>query len=436
MRATLPATGPFVCAALASVAFGQDESDMRRDIERRTRELQDAAAPAVVSISVTTRASRLPRLVLPGVVVAPCANPCERIEGTGFFIASRGLLVTTRELVADAARIEIRFFDGSTRDATVAGTDDPYCMAVLRTSPPEGVATLPHSQRVEATDSTCGWFFGASPSASGAPTVDVQFSTVRPAPESGAVYDRFLYTPTSLARGAAGGPLVGSDGLVLGMAVGSLVSHDDEPGVRSAPARATLFLRGDDLADAALQIAATGSVERPMMGVVMQGGTNRVETVVPGSPAEAAGLTEGDAIVAVGCTEVATFADLTRALLRRRPGDRVRITAEHDGARFTRGITLVRYKQQPDPTTAPFPGAILEVSTGPLGETVLTFVDVKGASAVGKAGVVNGDRLLSVDGRPAWRFLSRHRAHAADPVPTTIEVDRAGERRRIGLPSE
>ena len=102
------------------------------------------------------------------------------------------------------------------------------------------------------------------------------------------------------------------------MAVGSLVAKNEtSPGVRTRLPSATLFVRGDDIADAARQIAATGYVERPMIGAMMQGETNRIDVPLPGSPAEAAGLAEGDAVIGVGPLAVASFGDLTRALLRR-----------------------------------------------------------------------------------------------------------------------
>jgi putative serine protease PepD len=240
--------------------------------------------------------------------------------------------VTTRELLADAARIEVRFRDGTVRDAELVGLDRPYQLAVLRTSPVEDAAALPHAQRVEADASTVGWFLSATP------TIDVQFAQVRPAPEQGATYDRFLYAPIWLPRGAAGGPLVGSDGRLLGMAVGSLVGGAERaaPGVRTRTSPTTLFVRGDDIAEAVRQIAESGVVERPMIGVTMQGDTNRVDMVVSGSPAEAAGLAEGDSIVGVGCMSVATFADLTRVLLRRRVGEKVNLTIERGGSRSRR----------------------------------------------------------------------------------------------------
>ena len=438
MRVALPHApafaSPLMCAALALPAFAQEEpADEARALEQRTQEIKEASSPAIVSVTVTPRTYDLPRLAFPGFSIAPNPQQPQRIEGTGFFVASRGLLVTTRALVADAKHIEVRFCDGTTRDASLLGVDGPFRLAVLRTSAPAAATELPHSQRVEARFGTIGWFMGAQPASECGSAVDVQVASVRPAPERGATYDRFLYAPMSISRGAAGGPLVGCDGRLMGMAVGSLVARDTT-GAGSRLPHATLFVRGDDVAEAARQIAERGFVERPMIGAMMESDTNRIDALLPGSPAEESGLAEGDAIVAVGQVAIASFADLTRVLLRKRAGDPVRLTVDRGGERFIRSVTLAPYKTPSLPKEPPFPGAVVELSAGELGEWIFTFVEVETGSRLAKAGVEKGDRLVAVDSRPAWRFLQRHRARPQVPSPATIQIERAGQLREIALP--
>jgi S1-C subfamily serine protease len=231
------------------------------------------------------------------------------------------------------------------------------------------------------------------------------------------------------------------------MAVGSLVAKEDasETGVRLP--RATLFVRGDDVAEAARQIAAHGFVERPMIGALMDDDTNRIEVLLPGGPAEIAGLADGDAIVQVGSLPVASHADLTRALLRRRAGDPVRITVERNGERILKTIVLAPFSAPEAPARAPLPGAVLELSCGgepqegatdakKPSELVFTFVEVAGDSAVGRAGVVAGDRLLEVDGRPARHFLQRHRVRPDAAAPSKLKIEHEGQVREITLPSQ
>jgi len=437
MQSRLPrAAGSLVCAALAMPAFAQDgPNEDTRAIERRTQQIRESAAPSVVSVRVTRRDCKLPRLAFPGVTIAPTGAPEQRVEGTGFLVAGRGLVVTTRDVVCDAARIELRFHDGTLRDASLLGSDGPFCVAVLRTSAPDSAVPMPASPRVEVGRSTVGWLLGAPTGRASSP--DVQVSLVRAAPEQGATYDRYLYAPVAIVRGAAGGPLVGEDGSLLGMAVGSLVARDDAPAANATVPfpRATLFVRGDDVAEAARQIAANGSVLRAMLGTLIECDSNRVGSVLPGSPAQAAGLAEGDAIVGIGSMTVANYADLTRALLRRRPGDRVKVTIERDGARFAKCVPLVKFEPPPEPSTPPVAGATIEVAGADTGDMTFTFSEVEPESPAAKAGAAVGDRIVAVDGMPPLRFLLRHRAGVSQG-PSRIVIRRGDATVELSLAGE
>ena len=426
MRTALPAAaGPLMCAALAVPAFAQQAPlDDPRAPERRTQQLRQSLAPSVVSVKVTTHESKLPCIVFPGFKVAPTGRPGQLVEGTGFAVGERGLIVTTRDLLCDAAQVEILFPDGTSRDASFLGSDAQYCIALLRTSAPASASPVPAIPRVEVAQSIVGWLFDAATTRS--PMIDVQVTLLRAAPEQGAAYDRYLSAPVSIARGAAGGPLVGSDGSLLGMAVGSLVARDDAqsecPAMRSP--RTTLFVRGDDIAEAARQIAANGRVARGILGTLIDGESNRIDAVFAGSPAQAAGFAEGDAIVGIGALAVASHDDLRRALLRRLPGDRVRVTVERGGARFTKCVELAEFVAPPEPTEPPVPGATIEASGTSSQCATFTFSEVEPGSPAAKAGAAVGDRFVSVDGRSPLSFIRRHGMRLTTKPPSKIVVQR------------
>ena len=78
---------------------------------------------------------------------------------------------------------------------------------------------------------------------------------------------------------------------------------------------------------------------RPFLGVglerVRDGGGARVDSVEENSAAERAGLREGDVIVGYNGETIGTPWDLTRAVLKSEPGDRVDLEIERDGDRQT-----------------------------------------------------------------------------------------------------
>jgi hypothetical protein len=61
---------------------------------------------------------------------------------------------------------------------------------------------------------------------------------------------------------------------------------------------------------------------------------------------------------------------------------------------------------------------------------------VNEGSLVAKAGVLPGDRLVSVDDRSPGRFLQRHRVRPSPVPPAKITVERDGHEREIALPTE
>ncbi len=435
MTSPLAAVAFAAMAAAALPARAQESTDGARNdgvesVERRTWKLLREKGPSVLSVRVVTHAVTQPRLVLPGVTIAPPGGATERVDASGFLVDANGFVVTTAAAVRDAALVEVRFSDGTVRDADIVGVDAPFRIAVLRTRAPDGATPLSVPDRGTHADMCIAWFFQA---AGGRP--DVQLARVRAADSRDAAYDRYLYTTQPLLEGAAGGPLLRGDGRLMGMAVGE-VRRPATPGDDTSPVTlATLFVRGDDIHRAVRDIVRTGRVNRPMLGIVLDRDTNRIDQLVPGGPAERAGLIEGDHVLAIAGARVDSLTDITRALLRRRIGEPVTLAVDHHGAKVQRLVHLSSMALPPLPSVAPFPGAELRLSAevGPDGDRTVTFVSVRPNSTLYTAGVRAGDRLMTVDGRSALRFLARHRIHPADARPQTLTIERSDEHHVIPL---
>jgi membrane-associated protease RseP (regulator of RpoE activity) len=88
---------------------------------------------------------------------------------------------------------------------------------------------------------------------------------------------------------------------------------------------------------------ASANAVTPWLGVDMESlPVNRVvvAAVVPGGPADAAGLGPGDLITAVNRHAIMVPGDVTAAIARLHPGDRVAVQIQRGGATFTTRVSV------------------------------------------------------------------------------------------------
>jgi membrane-associated protease RseP (regulator of RpoE activity) len=139
--------------------------------------------------------------------------------------------------------------------------------------------------------------------------------------------------------------IVGGGGFALGRATDD--GDDDERGSVLVPSDRRLpdipgFPAPDDRGPRDIPGVPTGRV---LLGVGVESATDggrgvRVTRVVPGSPAEDAGLETGDIITKVDDTEIGDAPELVRTIGSHDPGDTVTITYERDGESDTVEATL------------------------------------------------------------------------------------------------
>jgi S1-C subfamily serine protease len=401
-------------------------------IERRTEELAKLAGPAVVAVTAVVEEMPAREFALPGLVVTQPAHPASRLEGTGFLVSADGHVATSFEMARLDARFRVRFADGTNRAATLVGADETFRVAVLKTAAAEGARPLAVVTDLEPGRRALGWFFGTPEDPQGPP---VQLVAVRAATSCEGTYDRYLTAPVPYAAGAAGAPLVARDGSLLGMVVGwqkkRCALTDDQRG------KDALFVAGSDVVAAADQIVRLGHVRRARLGVLLEGDTNRIEHVLPEGPAEKAGLAEGDVVVRIGSADVSRGSEVTRTLLRRSPGDRVRVVVRRGAGVVSAVVALDDVAMPSFPTTPPVAGATLSVApqvadSGDVVQVVRVARVEEGGLPHG-AGMREGDQVLSVDGRDVAWFLARHRVRPSQQAPGEIVVARDGGTVTIAL---
>jgi putative serine protease PepD len=262
--------------------------------------------------------------------------------GSGFIVDEEGTVVTAAHVVDEASSVKVILQDGTVRSAEVLGIDDATDIAVIRFDP-EGEELHP----LELGDSS-SLKVGASVAAIGAPFEYAwSFSTgivsgldrTIEAP-NGFTVSHAIQTDAAVNPGNSGGPLLDSDGDVIGVVdqIATDGSADQSSGVGFA-------VPSNLVASELEQLEAGETVEHAYLGVstgTASGDTAgaQVAEVVQGSPAAEAGLRQGDIITALGEEEIASTEDLVAAIAAREPGETVTLEVERDGQKTAVKVTL------------------------------------------------------------------------------------------------
>ena len=230
--------------------------------------------------------------------------------GSGFVYDNQGHILTNNHVVEDAEKIEVKFFDGVEVKATVVGADKNSDIAVIKVDN----TSYPPLPRGDSSKLKVGELVMAV----GSPFELSQSVTtgIISALERNAVgineYESFIQTDAAINRGNSGGPLIDMNGNVIGVnsAIVSGSSGNDGIGfaipVNLAQSVATMLIKDGKVHYARIGIALsplTPDLARHL-GISEATKGVMVDTVIPGSPAEKAGLKDGDVVIGFAGTKV------------------------------------------------------------------------------------------------------------------------------------
>jgi S1-C subfamily serine protease len=266
--------------------------------------------------------------------------------GSGVIVAPDGLVLTNSHVVGGGGTVHVTTVDGRRLTARVVGDDPDTDLALVRIDVP---VTLPaaalgnskllkRGQLVIAIGNPLGF---ESTVTTG--VVSALGRSLRA--RSGRLIDDVIQTDAALNPGNSGGPLVSSQGEVVGINTAVIMGAQ---GICFAVAANTAsFVLGE--------LVRHGRVRRAYIGIAAQQFTLSrrrqhaaglaqetavmVATVEPGSPAARAGLAAGDIILALDGTAVTGADDLIRSLAGDKIGRRVEIEALRNGGRHV--VSLV-----------------------------------------------------------------------------------------------
>lgn len=348
-----------------------------KDDERATIEVVLKAAPGVVSIIADKEVPVAPQpdpfadedeffRQFFGIEEEPSAGTGEterqRVSsGTGFFVSEDGYLVTNRHVVLDEeAEYSIVMADGAKHDAKVLARDMVNDIAVLKVDPTEG-ETFPVVQlgdsgnvKVGQTVIAIGYALGQFGNTVSRGIVSGLQRSIHAEADDGAAEDLLdvIQTDAAINPGNSGGPLLDLDGLAIGMN-SAIVGGAQSIG---------FAIPIDDVRIVVDSVRATGRIQRPYLGIrylmidealqeknglsadhgalVVHGDAEDELPVMPGSPAEKAGIVEDDIILSVDGQELSEKFPLAVAVRRHRVGDVIDVMILHDGEEKTVAVTL------------------------------------------------------------------------------------------------
>lgn len=297
------------------------------------RSLLNKVSPSVVSIHTGTRQGEA--------------------AGSGIIISKDGLVLTNAHVVEGATSIEIDLSDGRTVKARLIGSVPQNDVALIKA---EGLgdevvpAELGTSSELQVGDDVVAignaLNLGEEPSVTTGIVSALGRSLDSP---SGETLTDLIQTDAAINPGNSGGPLVNSQGQVVGVNTAIL-----------ADAQNIGFALSIDSIKSIIDDVSSGknvTSDQPVLGVetldvagVDTAVLNRfsitatagafVQTVSPGSGAEAAGMQAGDVIVEVDGRRIRTASDVGQAVKAKNPGDTIDITFERSGDQQKATATL------------------------------------------------------------------------------------------------
>jgi serine protease Do len=273
----------------------------------------------------------------------------ERSLGSGVIVDPKGYIVTNRHVVEKADRIRVRFEDdppGVQHDAKVIGTDQETDLAVIKVDVDRVLpsAKMGNSDSMQVGDwvLAVGSPFGLSETVT-AGIVSAKGRDIVP----GRQFQTFIQTDAAINPGNSGGPLVNLDGEVIGINTAILSETNAYAGVGFAlPSKTVVDVYNQLIApEHKVSRGSIGimfdAVENPAIARVYGSGTGvTVSSVVPGSPADQAGLKVGDTITSVDGKKVSKGSELVADIASRKAGSKVNLSFLRNGKTQETSVTI------------------------------------------------------------------------------------------------
>ena len=266
--------------------------------------------------------------------------------GTGFVISDDGYIVTNNHVVENATKVDVRLAKQN-YTAKVVGRDTATDLALLKIEPKSKLIAIPlgDSDKVRVGE----WVMAIGDPLTFDKTVTVGVVSAKErsgltADAATRSFENFIQTDAAINFGNSGGPLINVNGEVIGINTAMF-----------RPAQNIGFaVPINTLKQVLPQLRDKGKVTRGYLGINIRNVDSDhaaafklkdtegafVESVLPGEPADKAGIRPGDTVVKVDNLPVKETRDLIGYVSAKSPGTKVKLTVIRDGKEMVVNVPL------------------------------------------------------------------------------------------------
>jgi len=282
--------------------------------------------------------------------------------GTGFIISSDGLVLTNKHVVDDqAATYTVTLSDDTSYEAEVLGRDPFNDLAILKIAASDlPILSLGDSESINIGESVVAIGFALGEYSNTVTTGIVSGLSRDVVAGNGLSSEKLegvIQTDTAINPGNSGGPLINMYGEVIG--INTAVNREGQLIGFAIPINgAKQMVNG---------VKEFGRIVRPYMGVryvmineamaienklavdygaLVARGQNMTElAVIPGSPADKAGIVENDIILEIEGVKLENDNTLAKLIANYQPGDKIEVKLYHRGEYQDVNVVLEEYQE-------------------------------------------------------------------------------------------
>ncbi|MGI6386033.1 MAG: DegQ family serine endoprotease [Desulfomonilia bacterium] len=272
-------------------------------------------------------------------------------QGSGFIITQDGYILTNNHVVGDADRVTVKLLDGREFTAKTVGTDPPTDVAVIKIDAESlPVLSLGDSDRIEVGE----WVLALGNPFGLSHTLTAGIVSAKGRSSVGITdYEDFIQTDAAINPGNSGGPLIDLLGKVVG--INTAIYSRNGGGYMGIGFAIPVNMAKNIYT----QLIEHGNVTRGYLGVTIQDLTAElaksfglndtkgvlVSQVMPDTPAEKAGMKQGDVIVSLDGKPVDTSASLRNEVAMTVPGTAIKVGVIRDGKKMTLNVKVEKMSE-------------------------------------------------------------------------------------------